>query len=442
MDVGCDKGPGTAAVGDWSIFRREDVFCEKTVDRKHGPVPLARCALDFGGGNWCHLLGMRRKHVDFARNAIDRKHGPVPFCAASNLTCVPRYTTIERRRDRGLTAGDEERLITTAASHPPPDRTNRHAHAPAPDRSAAGRCRCRYRYQYRRQKAPDRPYRADRVGRNGPPLDLRRGRRAMGRRAPVCRIGRRGAAANRVDRRRSVPALPRRSARRPPGLDAQGAESNDRPRQPLLDDRPLAAAERRPGRPLPHATRRPVARIYRPVRRRRPVDRPAARSGPGPRRVRHRLDPAGPRRAASAGHRADRRRRPTRLLSRQEPAAGTGAVRRRRRVSRAAGRRDDGHPATHRSGQAVGGRLDRVARRAVSSATADGLRAAHGSQARLADAARGSRFAGSQSRLSHAARRSRRIDGADRARGAISRCHRAAGSPQLFLDGHQSRTNP
>jgi len=26
--------------GDWSIFRRVDVFCEQTVGRKHGPVPF------------------------------------------------------------------------------------------------------------------------------------------------------------------------------------------------------------------------------------------------------------------------------------------------------------------------------------------------------------------------------------------------------------------
>ncbi len=26
--------------GDWSIFRRTDVFCEQTVGRKHGPVPF------------------------------------------------------------------------------------------------------------------------------------------------------------------------------------------------------------------------------------------------------------------------------------------------------------------------------------------------------------------------------------------------------------------
>ena len=30
------------ATGDWSIFRRENMFCEKDVDRKHGPVPFPR----------------------------------------------------------------------------------------------------------------------------------------------------------------------------------------------------------------------------------------------------------------------------------------------------------------------------------------------------------------------------------------------------------------
>jgi hypothetical protein len=29
-----------APVGDWSIFRRFDVFCSKNVGRKHGPVPF------------------------------------------------------------------------------------------------------------------------------------------------------------------------------------------------------------------------------------------------------------------------------------------------------------------------------------------------------------------------------------------------------------------
>ena len=29
-------------MGDWSIFRREDVFFGSTVGRKHGPVPFAR----------------------------------------------------------------------------------------------------------------------------------------------------------------------------------------------------------------------------------------------------------------------------------------------------------------------------------------------------------------------------------------------------------------
>jgi hypothetical protein len=28
--------------GDWSIFRREDVFFGQTVGRKHGPVPFPR----------------------------------------------------------------------------------------------------------------------------------------------------------------------------------------------------------------------------------------------------------------------------------------------------------------------------------------------------------------------------------------------------------------
>jgi hypothetical protein len=28
--------------GDWSIFRRETVFLEQTVGRKHGPVPFSR----------------------------------------------------------------------------------------------------------------------------------------------------------------------------------------------------------------------------------------------------------------------------------------------------------------------------------------------------------------------------------------------------------------
>jgi hypothetical protein len=32
--------------GDWSIFRREAMFCEDIVGRKHGPVPFTRCKGD------------------------------------------------------------------------------------------------------------------------------------------------------------------------------------------------------------------------------------------------------------------------------------------------------------------------------------------------------------------------------------------------------------
>ena len=46
VEVGISDKPVRADVtvhglaGDWSIFRRENVFCEKSVSRKHGPVPF------------------------------------------------------------------------------------------------------------------------------------------------------------------------------------------------------------------------------------------------------------------------------------------------------------------------------------------------------------------------------------------------------------------
>jgi len=73
--------------GDWSIFRREDLFCEKTSAENMDLSP-SRTAQRLAG-DWSIF---RRKDLPFEKS-VSRKHGPVPLaCRATAGRGLVRFS--------------------------------------------------------------------------------------------------------------------------------------------------------------------------------------------------------------------------------------------------------------------------------------------------------------------------------------------------------------